>query len=555
MHKNISGAQLTIDCLKKQGVKYIFGVPGASLMPFLDILYRDRAIADTPQFIICRHEQSSVFMAQCWGRLTGTPGVCMATAGPGATNLVTGIATATAYRDPVIALTGANPHGTHFKKAHQNLSTARLFRPITKMSHEVNDVDMIPEAISTAFRLATAQRPGSVHLSFPMDILSDTTDREPLEISAAPRLSVSPISYLYAASSIIKEARYPVVLLGLAATENSVVPAVRRFAAALHAPVIGTFEAAGAIPRSLVSLFCGRVGMKAIEPGDIALQNSDAVIAIGYDTIEYAPSLWNTVGSRKIIHVDFLPSDPDLYYQPAVELVGSIADNLDALRERVPARSSVHPLTQKAQKALFDEQLRGKSIDSSPVHPLRLIHDVRSALGDDATVISDVGSHQVWLAKYFFSYEPRTLLFSMGFQTMGVALPWAIAATLARPGTPVVSNSGDGSFLMSATELETAVRLKCRLIHLVWRDGSYNLVKIQQLQAYERSWGVEFGNPDIVAFAKSFGANAYRISKPRQIIPTSKKALKCRGPVIIDIPVDYRDNLFLLKPKDFTGAM
>lgn len=553
--KSQSGAELLVECLKRQGVKYIFGVPGASLMPILDILYRDRMHADTPKFVLCRHEQSSVFMAQCWGRLTGNPGVCMATAGPGATNLVTGMATGTADRDPIIAITGENVHGTHFKKAHQNLSTARLFRPITKMSHEVGDVDMIPEAVGTAFRTAMQQRQGAVHLSLPLDILKSSTDREPLPSSVTPRLSVSPISYLHAAATVLKESRHPVILLGLAATEPSVVPAVRRFIARMNAPVIGTFEAAGTVPRSLVHLFCGRVGLKAVEPGDVALQNADAVIAVGYDTIEYAPNLWNTAGSRKIIHIDFLPSDPDLFYQPAVELVGSIADNLDALRERVEPAGDFHSLAKKARQTLLDEQLRGKELDGTPIHPLRLMHDLRETVGDDATVISDVGSHQVWLAKYFFSYEPRTLLFSMGFQTMGVALPWAIATTLARPKKPVVSNSGDGSFLMSATELETAVRLKARLVHIVWRDGSYNLVKIQQLEAYDRAWGVEFGNPDIVAFAKSFGAAAYRITKASQIKSTLKKALATKGPCVIDVPMDYRENLFLLKPREFASAL
>ncbi len=546
--KQRSGAALLVDCLRTQGVQYIFGIPGASIMPILEVLRSERTVPKTPQFILCRHEQNAAFMAQCWGRLTGVPGVCLVTAGPGATNALSGVATATADRDPLLIITGETSTTEHFKKTHQTISTAALYAPITKWSTDVIHVHSIPEAVATAFHVALSPHQGAVHLAVPYNIQTALTAALPIAHHGAEPQSMASAEEVLTATDLLAQARFPVALLGLGARTPGNALAVRRFLE-LHGMVaVGTFEAAGVVSRQLAHLFCGRVGLKAREPGDIALQRADLVIAIGYDIIEYAPVLWGCTPGKKVIHIDDVPADTDQEYQPAVELIGSIGHNLDALPMHGRMRQ-IPAAVKKAQAILHKEQEQGKHHTASPVHPLRFIYDARRLLSDQATVISDVGAHQMWLAKYFFSYEPLTLLFSMGFQTMGVGLPWAIAACLARPGKEILSISGDGSFLMSATELETAVRLKLPLVHVVWRDGSYNLVKIQQLEAYGKGFGVEFGNPDIVAFAKSFGANAYRITKPSQIVPTLKKALREKKPTIIDMPIDYRDNRSLLNPK------
>jgi len=541
-----NGAQLLVDCLNEEKVKYIFGIPGAVIMPILDVL----ADGGGPEFILCRHEQNAAFMAQCWGRLTETPGVVLVTDGPGATNIVTGAATATADRDPFVAITGQVPRVHRIKRSHQNIDTKQLFAPITKWSVAISDANGIPEAVSNAFRTALLPHEGATHLSIPIDVLQQQTNSLPIIHPEKIQFNVSHPDTLTRAADILNRSKFPVILLGLGATKKHTTLAVRSFIETFQVPVVGTFEAAGAVSRKLVHTFVGRVGLKTEEPGDIALKQADVIIAIGFDPIEYDPSYWERKRGVRIIHIDEVPASLDQGYQPTLEIVGDVARNIEALCELLHTRElEKSELIQNAREILLNEQKKAASLSGVPIHPARFIHDLRKILGDDATVISDVGSHQMWLARHFFSYEPRTLLFSMGFQTMGVALPWAMATTLARPHTPVVSISGDGSFLMSAMELENAVRHKMHFVHFVWRDGSYNLVEIQQMAAYGRSFATRFGNPDIVAFAKSFGAHGLRISKPDDIIPTLRKALRMDGPIIIDVPVDYRQNIAFFDPK------
>lgn len=540
-----SGAELLVRCLTAQGVKYIFGIPGAAVMPIMESL-RANEQHGGPKFIITRHEQNAAFMAAAWGRITETPGVCIATAGPGATNLVSGVATATADRDPMIAITGETPRAEHFQKTHQTIRTATLFRTIAKWSEEIQDASAIPEAVAQAFRIAKLPHEGAAHMTFPLDVQTSPTKTKPLAPSS-PTFGKASAEGLQAAAELLTHAKHPVVLLGFGATRMATAAALRRFLQSHAMPVIGTFEAAGAISRDLVHLFVGRVGLKVEEPGDVALRNADLIVTVGFDPIEYHPSYWQN-GSTPLIHIDETPSEPHALYQPAAELIGDTAKNLDALSERITQRYTFHPTAKKAQNTLFrqiHQTTRGTS-----VHPVAFMNTLRDCIDDTVTVCCDVGAHQIWMAKHFFSYEPRHLLFSMGFQTMGVSLPWAIAASLARPKTHIVSLSGDGSFMMSAMELETAVRLKVPVTHIIWRDGTYNLVKIQQEDVYNKSFGVTFGNPNFVKFAQSFGAHAFSITKPAQIKTVLKKALSINTPTVVEVSIDYRKNLSLLRPGE-----
>ena len=541
-----TGAELLVKCLIAHGVKYIFGIPGAAVMPIMEVLRRDEKLRGTPKFILCRHEQNAAFMAGAWGRITETPGVCIATAGPGATNLVTGVATANADRDPMIAITGETPRAEHFKKTHQTIRTATLFRTIAKWSEEIQDGSAIPEAVSSAFRMATLPHEGATHLTIPIDVQTAQAKGSPLTHTPLSFGKASTES-LQQAGELLTHAKHPVMLLGFSATHALTTQAIRRFLLSHSMPVIGTFEAAGAISRSLLHLFVGRVGMKAEEPGDIALRNADLILTVGFDPIEYHPSYWHT-NNTQIIHIDEIPCEPATLYQPATELVGDTAKNLDALSERITQSYSFHQSAKKAQNILFKDMHYAST--GSTVHPLAFINTLRECVDDTTTVCVDVGAHQVWMAKHFFSYEPRHLLFSMGFQTMGVSLPWAISAALARPKTHIVSLSGDGSFMMSATELETAVRLKLPITHIIWRDNSYNLVKIQQQEKYKKEFGVSFGNPDFVKFSQSFGAHAFRITQASHMRSVIKKALAIKTPTIIDVAIDYRKNLSLLRPSE-----
>lgn len=528
-----------VDALVAHDVRYVFGVPGASLIPVLDVLH-DRG----PEFVVCRHEQNAAFMAQAWGRLTGQPGVCMATVGPGATNLVTGVATATADRDPLVALTGQAPRADRAKIRHQQIRSDQLFTPVTKWAVEVNHADTIPEAMAQAFRTACEPRQGATHVGLPHDVLLTPTDEPAFARPLPPPSGVSDQAVREAAQVLVRAKRV-VVLVGVGASDQRSTRAVRQFLAQTGIPAIGTFQAAGVVGRALVPQFLGRVGLSAEELGDRALRKADVVLTIGYDPVEYAPAFWATKAT--ILHVDRLPAEVEEAYAPRVELVGDIAEALGRLRETLGDEHwMLQAAERKGQRALQAEQARGAAKGGRTIHPARIVAELRKVLRDDDLLISDVGSHQVWIAREFFAFQPRTLLLSMGFQTMGVGLPWAMAARMAEPKRRIISCSGDGSFLMSLMELETAVRRKLSFVHVVWRDGTYNMVEIQQRSLHGRVHGTRFQNPDIVALAQSFGATGLRVTRPSQLGPTFARALKMRGPVVIDVPVDYRYNQGLL---------
>lgn len=547
MAKTKTGAELLVDCLRAHHVKYVFGVPGASIMPILEAMRKKG-----PKFIICRHEQNAAFMAQAWGRLTGTPGVCIATVGPGATNLVTGVATANADRDPVIAIAGQTPRAEQWMTRHQNIDEEGLFKPITKWSAQINEASAIGEAFAQAYRTSLEPRQGAVFLAFPQDVLKSETAAKPVLRPLDQYVGEANPDAIRAALKHINKAKRPIALIGVGATDAASTKSVRAFLARTGIPAVSTFEAAGVVGRELIQQYLGRVGLSIEEPGDIGIKDADLVLTIGYDVIEYAPPMW--AKEKRVIHIDRQPSEVDVDYQPLVEVIGNIADSLKAIQDGIRKQWTMTKREQRAREEIVAEQERGSEIGGFKIHPARLVHELRRVLDDDDLMISDVGSHQLWLAREFFTFQPRTLLFSMGFQTMGIALPWAIAARLADKKRRIVSCSGDGSFLMSATELETAVRLRLPLVHIVWRDGSYNLVAIQQQAAYGKTYGVDFGNPDIVWFARSFGAYAYRVKRPKDIAPTLRRALRHNGPVVIDVPVNYRYNLGLLGKGSLFGG-
>jgi acetolactate synthase-1/2/3 large subunit len=302
------------------------------------------------------------------------------------------------------------------------------------------------------------------------------------------------------------------------------------------------------VPRELLDRFVGRVGYAHNQPADRLLRQADVVACVGYDLIEYDPTEWLGPATA-VIHLDEIPATIDRAYRPEVELVGDLGLMIDALAARLGpvAADEADPIAE-ARRQLAEEQTRGATLGGSPVHPLRILHDLGQVVGDEATVACDVGAHQIWTARYFFRFAPRRLLFSMGHQTMGVGLPWAIGASLARPGEPTLSISGDGSFLMTCMELETAVRLKLPTVHLVWRDGSYNLVGLLALREYGREVGTHFGPTDFVKLAESFGAAGFRVGDADEFRPTLERALALGSPAVIEIPVDYRENLPLVQP-------
>ncbi|HEN2347078.1 TPA: acetolactate synthase AlsS [Streptococcus agalactiae] len=554
---NQYGADLIVDSLINHDVKYVFGIPGAKIDRVFDTL-EDKG----PELIVARHEQNATFMAQAVGRITGEPGVVIATSGPGISNLATGLVTATDEGDAVLAIGGQVKRGDLLKRAHQSMNNVAMLEPITKYSAEVHDPNTLSETVANAYRLAKSGKPGASFISIPQDVTDSPVSVKAIKPLSAPKLgsaSVLDINYL---AQAINNAVLPVLLLGNGASSEGVTAAVRRLLDAVKLPVVETFQGAGIVSRELEDeTFFGRVGLFRNQPGDMLLKRADLVIAIGYDPIEYEARNWNAEISTRIIVIDVEQAEIDTYFQPERELIGDMAHTLDLL---LPAIKG-YELPEGSKEYLKGlrnniENVSDVKFDRDSahglVHPLDLIDVLQENTTDDMTVTVDVGSHYIWMARYFKSYEARHLLFSNGMQTLGVALPWAISAALLRPNTKVISVSGDGGFLFSAQELETAVRLHLPIVHIIWNDGKYNMVEFQEEMKYGRSSGVDFGPVDFVKYAESFGAKGYRVDSKDSFEETLKQALidAENGPVLIDVPIDYKDNVTLgetILPDEF----
>ncbi|MEM7436817.1 MAG: acetolactate synthase AlsS [Myxococcota bacterium] len=552
MAKTQRGANLIVESLRRHGVEFVFGIPGAKIDAVFDALLD----YDHPRLIVCRHEQNAAFMAACVGRLTGKPGVVLVTSGPGVSNLATGLVTATTEGDPVVALGGAVPRAMQLKQTHQSMDNVAFARPLTKESVEITMPESIPEVMANAFRSATAPRAGAVFVSLPQDVLGEEVSAEAWTEHASVPLGAAPEALVRSAADRLQAARNPVLLLGLAASRPASTAAVRKLLRRFPLATIETFEAAGALDRELAKHFVGRVGLFRNQPGDALLRAADLVVTVGFNPVEYDPESWNAESALEIIHIDDADTAVGHHYQPSLELRGDIAATIDRLATHVGERDDVTEpaLVAKLRGELDAGLASAPDRPASPIHPLRFIHDLQGCIDDETTVISDVGSHYMWLARHLYSYEPRHLLFSNGQQTLGVALPWAIATTLVRPDEKVISISGDGGFLFSAMELETAVREKRRFVHFVWRDGTYNMVAAQEQMKYGRVSGVDFGHVDIVRFAESFGASGIALNSADEVVPALRQAQAADGPVLIDVPIDYRDNDELFALTDPSGG-
>ena len=549
------GADLVVDSLINRDVKYVFGIPGAKIDRVFDTL-EDKG----PELIVARHEQNAVFMAQGVGRITGEPGVVIATSGPGVSNMATGLVTATDEGDPVLAIGGQVKRSDLLKRAHQSMNNVAMMAPITKYAAEVQEPDTISESLANAYRYAKLGKPGASFISIPQDVTDSQVSVKAIKPLTDPKMgsaSVDDINYL---AQAIRNAALPVLLLGNGASSSRVTGALRRLLEAVKLPVVETFQGAGIVSRDLEEeTFFGRVGLFRNQPGDMLLKRSDLVIAIGYDPIEYEARNWNAEISARIVVIDTDTAEIDTYFQPERELIGNIEETIDLLLPAISGyrlpEGSVDYL-KNLKKELAGDLKFDTNSQAGLLHPLDVIEVLQDQVTDDMTVTVDVGSHYIWMARYFKSYEARHLLFSNGMQTLGVALPWAISAALLRPNTKIVSISGDGGFLFSAQELETAVRLKLPIVHIIWNDGKYDMVKFQEEKKYGRASGIDFGPVDFVKYAESFGAKGYRVDSKDSFQATLRQALAeaDQGPVLIDIPIDYKDNTALAEtilPEEF----
>jgi acetolactate synthase I/II/III large subunit len=535
-----TGAQLVVRALEAQGVTHVFGIPGAKIDAVFNALVDSKI-----QTVVCRHEQNAAFIAGGIGRMTGKAGVAIATSGPGVSNLVTGLATANSEGDPVVALGGAVATSETLKQLHQTMDAVSICKPVTKFSATVAASDTVGEVMANAFRAAESGRPGAAYVNLPKDIMAAPCAHDVLPMPAYSGLGPADSAAIAEAARLINLAENPVVLLGLLASKPANAVALRDFIGKNHLAVVGTFQAAGAVAAHLFENFGGRVGQLANQPGDRLLDSADLVITIGYDPVEYPPGDWNRNSARKLIHIDVLPADLDNSYRPYVELTGDIASTLNLLTPQLMRthRSDLAALIMKAIATERAELSRESATRSgTPTHPLRLVAELQPLLSSDITLCLDMGSFHLWLARHLYSFKARQILISNGQQTLGVALPWAIAASIVRPSEKVVAISGDGGFLFSAMELETAVRLKANIVHLVWIDGTYDMVATQEVIKYGRKSGIDLGPVDLVKYAEAFGAAGKMIRTPDEIAPVMKEALNHAGPIIVGVHVDYSDN-------------
>ena len=543
--KNCSNAIVTL--LENHGVTHVFGIPGAKIDSLFIALKHSKKI----KLVVCRHEQNAAFMAAAFGRLTGTVGVCIATSGPGVTNLVTGLATATSEGDAVLAIGGEVPVNERLKKTHQSLDAISLMIPATKYSAEVTTPDQLCEILGNAIRAAESGRPGAAFVSLPRDIgLADYPGN--VHKSWGQKLLAGPANQvaLDQALTLLNGSKRPIALLGMQSSDAAFAEPLINFFKKSGIPYVSTFQGAGAwVQRRGGGIYAGRVGLFRNQPADKLLDQADCVLTIGYDSIEYDPFIWNTDTTRPVVCVDTIATAQDNAFMPAIELIGDIGATLNAMSAGLkitldPTFSSVAHDAVHAVQATIDE---GASMNQFPVAPLRLIHELRKVITSETHVALDVGSHYIWANRYCTADHARQVMVSNGQQTLGVAMPWAIAMSMLYPNDRVLSISGDGGFLFSVMELETAVREGAKFVHVIWNSDSYNMVAFQEEAAYGEEAGIQLGAYDVVKLAEAFGCKGYNIQSADQLPGVLAEAFQSKVPVLINVPVDYSRNNILMQ--------
>ena len=532
----MKAAQLFVRCLENEHVGVIFGIPGEENLDLIDAL-----VDSSIQFVTTRHEQGAAFMADVYGRLTGRAGVCLSTLGPGATNLVTGVADANLDHAPLVAIAGQASTERLHKQSHQVLDLVNLFQPVTKYAASIVTANIVSEVVRKAFKVAEMEKSGACFIEFPENVAAADTTATPLEVNK-PILPEPSREQLEKAAALINAAQHPIILAGNGVIRLKATDALANFASTLNIPLANTFMAKGVIPfRHPMAL--GSAGLQANDYVSVGFNRADLIICVGYDLVEYHPYLWHPTGDRKIIHIDASPAEVDQHYNIAVGVLGNIHHSLTALTGM--AKSHPGSASRSLRDALIEDMNLHQNDDGVPMKPQKIIWDLRTSMNLDDIVICDVGAHKMWMARMFRCEYPNTCIISNGFASMGIALPGAIAAKLADPAKKVVAVTGDAGFLMNSQELETAARLKLSLVVLIWNDASYGLIEWKQMQQFGRHAYTRFCNPDFVKYAQSFGAKGYKVKNADDLPRMLTAALNDNGVSVIDCPVDYSENLKL----------
>jgi acetolactate synthase-1/2/3 large subunit len=533
----MKAAELFVKCLENEGVEVVFGVPGEENVDIMDALLGSRI-----KFITTRHEQGAAFMADVYGRLTCKAGVCLSTLGPGATNLITGVADADMDRAPVVAIAGQGATTRMHKESHQILDLVRMFEPITKYAAQIREPEIVSEIVRKAFKVAQTEKPGACFIDFPENIAAaEINGKQPIEVQKA-YTSTPPDLKIAQAAHIISQAKCPIILAGNGVIRASASESLIAFAETLQIPVATTFMAKGAIPFSH-ELSLGTVGLKARDWVSFGFEKADVVICVGYDMVEYHPEQWNPNGNKGIIHIDVSPAEVDEHYILKVGVLGDLGEALRAISRH----AKPHPdySLRRLHEVIVNEMAEFAADESFPLKPQRIVADLRRALAAEDIVIVDVGAHKMWMGRMYQAERPNTCIISNGFASMGIAVPGAVAAKLAYPDRKVVAVTGDAGFMMNSQEIETALRAGTAMAVLIWNDSEYGLITWHQLRRFGRPSHIEFNNPDFVKYAESFGAKGYRIERAGDLVPILKQALADDTVAIIDCPVDYSENMKL----------
>lgn len=538
----MKASDLFVKCLEEENVKYIFGVPGEENADFMISLEESEKI----RFVLTRHEQGAAFMADVYGRLTGQPVGCLGTLGPGATNLMTGVGDANMDRSPVLVLTGQGASTRLHKESHQVMDVVSMFKPITKWATTIHHQDIIPEVIRKAVRIACNEKPGAVHIELCEDIAKRDSAKEPLPPTKFRR-PVADDKIMNQIFARIAQAKRPIILAGNGCIRRRANKQLRLFCEATGIGVVNTFMAKGCV--DMDADYClYTIGLGAKDITACAVDASDLVISLGFDLVEYHPSLWNPNRDKSILHLDFLPAETDEHYHPELEAVGDLAHSLWMLNERLAKQPLTFDLSQqdavrRDMQAEFTEYAKDDTEGS--IRPQKVLWDVREAMAPEDILLSDVGAHKMWIARHYQCHEPNTCLVPNGFCSMGFALPGAIAAALAMPDRRIMAIAGDAGFMMNVQEMETARRLNTKITCMVWEDNAYGLIAWKQQNQFGRHTELSFGNPDWRLLAEAFGWNGHVIDKSTDLLAAVTQALNEEGPSLVVVPIDYRENMAL----------
>jgi acetolactate synthase I/II/III large subunit len=532
----INTAELLVQCLENEGVQYIFGLPGEENLHVLEALKHSSI-----QFITTRHEQGAAFMADVYGRLTGKAGVCLSTLGPGATNLMTGVADANLDRAPLVAITGQVGTDRMHIESHQYLDLVAMFAPVTQWNAQIVRPSNTSEIVRKAFKIAQAEKPGAVHIDLPENIAAMIATGKPLKTDGQEK-SYASFHSIEKAAEAISQAKNPLILVGNGAIRANANTALTEFATQLNIPVANTFMGKGVIPYTH-PLALWAVGLQQRDYISCGFDQADLVICVGYDLIEYSPKKWNPDGTVPIIHIGTTPAEVDSSYIPLAEVVGDLSDSLAEILARCDRTHQPAPYALELRDEIRADYLQYAKDDAFPIKPQKIVYDLRQVMGADDIVISDVGAHKMWMARHYHCDRPNTCIISNGFAAMGIAIPGALAAKLVHRDRRVVAVTGDGGFMMNCQELETALRVGTPFVTLIFNDGGYGLIEWKQQNQFGSSCFVKFTNPDFVKLAESMGLKGYRVESCADLIPTLKEALEQEVPAVIDCPVDYQENL------------